>query len=443
MKFKKECLALLFIFQLITVPILAQSQFIGEWKGAFVREGSIQLTELTFFIENDSLKGYHHIPERELYDEPITEIEQRADTLFFRSRYGPFWLISNNHPDQLLGMSVRWNPKIKLHLKRHSLNALYHDTREYSVNNGENNLTGKVYIPAKEFANNKLIVLIHGSGPVLMEDRCYRTEAIALAKRGYHVAVYDKRGSGASTGNLSEASIGDLASDAVVILNEMKQQFGPDFKYGFLGISQGGWVATNAANQTNASDFLILNVGPAVSIWQQELDRVKYTMLQQEYSDAAIDSALSHVELMFQLVNDSTLWPEYIRSSKEINDLGLDEIVNTRLEIYDRHVSWWRINNYDPKEDLMNMKIPVLSLMGAKDPLVPPGTNQKLMDEFLSKSESPFYDIKVFDNVYHGLESYSDFRGTNWEWPSSYWVWPYKAEGLYDTINDFFKRIEK
>ena len=103
----------LLIYIIFSANLYAQSAFNGTWEGAFNREGSVQLTEFTIFTDGDSLAGYHDISERELYREPLRNFSFKDDTLFFRSRYGPFWVIKDSNPEQLLGMSVRWIPRNK------------------------------------------------------------------------------------------------------------------------------------------------------------------------------------------------------------------------------------------------------------------------------------------------------------------------------------------
>ncbi len=434
---------LILLYFFITLNLHAQSSFTGTWKGAFNREGSVQLTEFTISTNGDSLIGYHDIPERELYREPLRNFSFKDDTLFFRSRYGPFWVIKDSNPEQLLGMSVRWNPKIKLHLKKSSPADQYFTSENFTSQNGNITLAGKIYKPASKPAKNKLIVLVHGSGPVVMDDRYYRTEALALVKRGYYVAVYDKRGNGSSTGSMQGSTLFDFADDAVSVLHTLRQLYGEQFAYGFLGISQGGWVSTIASTKTDRHDFLILNVGPAVSLFQQEIDRVQFTLQQNGYDDEVIHQAIEHVKLMFKLIDDSSLWSRYIESSKKMEELDLGEIVNTATEKNDRHVSWWRANQYNPRKDLLKQEVPVLSLLGGSDPLVPPETNKKLMKSLLDKSHAPFYEVVVFEGAYHNLQVFGTLKGGAWNWPSGYWAWQHKAKGLYHTIDHFLDRLEQ
>lgn len=429
-------------FLLMTNSLFAQSVFEGNWEGAFIREGSIQLTDFHLEIQGDSLIGYHDIPERELYHEPLTNFSIKEDTLFFRSRYGPFWIIKDSNPEQLLGMSVQWNPKIKLHLKKSSQAEQYFTSEKFTSQNGDITLAGKIYKPVIKPIKNKLIILVHGSGPVVMDDRYYRTEALALVKRGYHVAVYDKRGNGSSTGSMQGSTLFDFADDAVSILNTLGQLYGERFAFGFLGISQGGWVSTIASTKTDRHDFLILNVGPAVSLFQQEIDRVQFTLQQNGYDVEVVHQATEHVKLMFKLVDDSSLWSRYIESSKKMEELDLGEIVNTVNEKNDRHVSWWRANQYDPQKDLLKQEVPVLSLLGGSDPLVPPATNKKLMKSLLDKSRAPFHEVVEFKDAYHNLHVFGTLKGGTWNWPSGYWVWQHKAEGVYLTIDHFLDKLE-
>lgn len=415
--------------------------FEGDWSGAFVREGAIQPTQFRFELNGDSLQGLHHIPERALFGEPVRDISLSGDTLYFRSRYGLFWALKRRQPEQIMGLSVGWNPKIKLHLKRSSTPFPEFPFERFVARNGDLELAGRLYLPAPQLMKEVVIVLVHGSGPVTMDERYYRSEALALAERGYHVAVYDKRGNGNSGGSMEGATLQDFAADARTIMQWAREQYGERMQYGFLGISQGGWIGTLAASESPEADFLILNVGPAVSVWQQELDRVRFSMRQQDYEDQQVERALDHVRLMFDLVGDSTRWEEYLVSSRKIADMGLEELVNTATEVNDRHVSWWRANKYDPAEELAALHLPVLSLLGGSDALVPPETNRGPMQRYLQRSGAPFYEIHVLEGAHHNLQVYASFRGERWDWPDGYWVWQHKAEDLYKIIDAFLEKV--
>ena len=116
--------------------------------------------------------------------------------------------------------------------------------------------------------------------------------------------LYDKRGTGKSTGNFSTANFKDLADDAASAFSYLTGR--KDLKAGktgFLGASQGGWLTPMPANKVANCGFAILVVGPAVSLFEQDINRVQYTLKDEGYSKESIDSALHYSTLFFQYIH--------------------------------------------------------------------------------------------------------------------------------------------
>jgi len=121
------------------------------------------------------------------------------------------------------------------------------------------------------------IVLVHGSGHWVIEDNtAWKAHARAFLKHGFAVLVYDKRGSGASGGNLEAADYQDLAGDVVAAVGLVRQraEVQPD-AIGLFGYSEGGWVTPLAARLLEQRHqnvaFIVMTSGPAVSPATQTL----------------------------------------------------------------------------------------------------------------------------------------------------------------------------
>src|SRR3546814_3657337 len=86
-----------------------------------------------------------------------------------------------------------------------------------------------------------------------------------LPAAGIGAFVYDKRGTGASGDKYTQV-FSLLADDAVAALAETRRMAGArGTRFGFQGLSQGGWIAPLAATRTQV-DFLIVSFGLAVSV---------------------------------------------------------------------------------------------------------------------------------------------------------------------------------
>lgn len=122
-------------------------------------------------------------------------------------------------------------------------------------------LRGKLVLPP---GNEPVPILIevHGSErDAATQFNLFQQMAPAL---GIGVFVYDKRGTGGSTGNYTQ-DFSLLAADAAAAVSEARRLAGERaLSVGLHGSSQGGWVAPLAANLAPV-DFVVVGYGLAVS----------------------------------------------------------------------------------------------------------------------------------------------------------------------------------
>jgi uncharacterized protein len=96
------------------------------------------------------------------------------------------------------------------------------------------------------------------------------------------VFVFDKRGTGRSTGHFS-AHIGMLADDLVAAVEAVRSvQDLRGVPLGLMGESQGGWVAPLAAAQTPV-DFVVVSYGLAVSMLEEDRLEMRQSLQMQGY----------------------------------------------------------------------------------------------------------------------------------------------------------------
>lgn len=122
-------------------------------------------------------------------------------------------------------------------------------------------LAGRLILP-KGAGTVPIVVLIHGAEPTSARDSYSLQRQFPAA--GIGTFVYDKRGTGASSGRYSHDYL-TLATDAVKAVAEARRLAGR--RAGVIGYqagSQGGWVAPLAARIAPV-DFVIVSFGLAVS----------------------------------------------------------------------------------------------------------------------------------------------------------------------------------
>lgn len=96
------------------------------------------------------------------------------------------------------------------------------------------------------------------------------------------VFVFDKRGTGRSTGSFS-AHIGMLSDDLVAAIRSVRARASvKDIPLGVMGESQGGWVAPLAATKAPV-DFVVVSYGLAVSMLEEDREEVAQALRTKGY----------------------------------------------------------------------------------------------------------------------------------------------------------------
>lgn len=431
---KHVALGLTVLVMLMSPSIpLAQEALNGHWEGAYGRLGSIQTVMLDLTVRDGRLQGTYDVPDLVIFGEPIRGTGRESPDITFRITYGVFSMHVSPDIGEMTGGNNRWNPPLTLHLKRREKPLQYRSPREdVRFENGAVTLAGTLVLPETR-APHPAIVIVHGSGDQGLKDGFYAHWGDYFARHGVAALVYDKRGVGESSGDFETATFDDLASDVLSAVRVLKtrRDIDPD-RIGLFGISQGGWLAPLAASRTDEVNYLILDVGPAVSVEEQELDRVEYSLRAEGFSEAEIRNALEYTKRVFTAA--------YTGSGEQKLFEGFDDVARQKWGDYvqvahsDADLEGWRLSRYDPAPVLRRTTLPLLAIFGEKDVLVPPGENVGRMREYLTAAGNRDFTIRVIPEVGHDMETFGTLKGGEWDWPEKYWVWPRKSTAFYETI---------
>jgi pimeloyl-ACP methyl ester carboxylesterase len=410
----------------------------GHYEGALTRDGSVQLISVDFY-EN---KTTYDIPEIGYKDVVTDKISWSKDTLNIKIFYGDFYCFLDKKTGDITGISKEMDPKIRIHLKQTAATEKNFSEEEIKFTNANVTLSGVLFKPPTTGKPIPYVILIQRSGYEDRNTAWYHSLGYILASKGIGVLLYDKRGCGNSTGDFSKVDFNELANDAVAAFKYLKGRKDLSYsKIGFLGASQGGWVAPLAANQVSDCGFLILIVGPAVSLFEQDIDRVEYTLRDEGYSKESIDSALHYSKLYFKYIqtNNLTDWEELEKYASAIKDKKWIDQLDVPQSQNGDDVLWWRRNMYDPTETLKKIKCPTLSIFGEKDVLVPPAENKSKMENYLQQA-GVNYKIVTINNCGHDMIAYDGLNGADWNWPIVYSQWRKQPQ---EFINSIFEWITK
>ena len=306
---------------------------------------------------------------------------------------------------------------------------------------GDAELAGRLILPPGE-GRVPVVVLVHGS-----EDSSAR-EFYSLQRQlpaaGVGVFVYDKRGTGGSTGTFTH-DYRQLASDAVSAVGETRRLAGRRAaRLGLQGSSQGGWVAPLAATLTPV-DFVVVVYGLAVSPIQEDREAVAWDMARAGFGAEETRKALEVASAVQAIIESRftngyeeletlrgkyahALWFRYLRG----NVTGL---------MLAQPESFWREKgpvllrgidpHYDPMPVLRKLDTPQLWILGSDDIDAPPQeTWRRLLG--LGRAGKPL-SLAMLRGAEHGLFLYEmNARGER--------VSTRLAPGYFPLMRDFMLR---
>jgi pimeloyl-ACP methyl ester carboxylesterase len=242
-------------------------------------------------------------------------------------------------------------------------------TEDVSVTSNATRLAGTMWIPSSV----RLAVVMHpGSGPSdRHNDELYPPIREMLLQRGVAVASFDKRGVGGSGGDWLEAGIKEQAHDAAAAVSALRSRV-PDVPLGLFGHSQGGWVVLEAAELCGA-DWVITNSGPSVTPIQQETFSTACTLRSAGDNEAEVEAGTRlALETWHQAVSGVS-YAEFERWSTG-RRAEIDRLLDIGVFIPSDAVEWSflaAIGDYDPRERLAQLTVPLLAVFGADDNVVP------------------------------------------------------------------------
>jgi hypothetical protein len=275
-------------------------------------------------------------------------------------------------------------------------------------------LAGRLVMPTGA-GRVPIVVLIHGA------EHDSAREDYALQRMfpaaGIGAFVYDKRGTGESTGLYTQDYL-TLADDAVAAMREAKRLAGARAgRVGYQGGSQGGWVAPLAA-RIEPVDFVIVGFGLAVSPLREDRESIALDMTRQGYGADVMAKAMQVADASAAIL------------SSNFQD-GYDQLDAVRRRygaepwFHDVHgdVTWYLLANppdkvrvdgpklfagvplhHDPMPVLRNLATPQLWILGADDFDAPSAETTRRLRS-LAAAGRPI-SVAVFPHAEHGIYEY-------------------------------------
>jgi len=260
-----------------------------------------------------------------------------------------------------------------------------------------------------------LVVLHYGSGRESAVLDNFVQHMLPLD--GIAVFVFDKRGTGRSTGDFT-ADFHVLARDMAAAIDAVRAR--PEasgVRLGVMGESQGGWVAPLAASLRKV-DFVVAAYSLAVSPIAEDRDEVAQTVAPygpkalaqaQTLHEAAMRVAASHFE---DGVEELERLKALYRDEPWFKGVGGDFtslLASTHAEklaevkaLFNYPISL----DYEPEPVLAALRTPMLWVLAGKDTEAPHEATRAVLERLQAKG-SPI-DIAVFPNADHALIEVAD-----------------------------------
>jgi dienelactone hydrolase len=399
---------------------------LGHWEGAVARLGSVQPIQVDFREQEGKLVATVDVPERGLVAMPAETVEYTSPMLRLKFLYGDASLRVDAETEEMTGVIPAWQPEVRLHLKRAEAPAADFREEEVRFPSGALSLAGTLVLPLAA-GPHPVLVLVQGSAWNTRTEPRYRSQAVFFARHGFAALLYDKRP------GFENATFSDLADDAAAAVRYLKTRQDVDTRHiGLAGYSQGGWIAPLAASRVAGVAYLVLHVAPAVSVEEQEIQRVRFGMASEGFSEEDVARAAAYTRKVFDTAYRGADWAALAAATEKAKGTKWAEQV--QLAAAPADLEGWRHQQYDPAEVLRHTTIPVLALYGAIDTLVPPAENAERMRGFLAEAGNKDVTIRIFPRASHNLEWFGDLRTGTWTWPEGYWVWAKKAPGYAETV---------
>ena len=270
---------------------------------------------------------------------------------------------------------------------------------EVSFTNGNVTLSGTLVLPPTK-DQHPAVVIVGGAGSTVRGNSMV---ADFFALNGVAALIYDKRGCGRSTGDLSTSGYDDLAGDALAGLELLKNRSDlRPHQIGLWGISQGGIIVPLAASRCTDVAFIISVAGPGITPEANSAYQVEHWVKAAGYSKADVSEAGS-----LYLLNS-----RYQRTGSDRNELeaarkaaqnkpwyNVCPMLNSPAVDTLSRLTW----TYDPIPTLRKVHCPVLSVYGELDQLVPAQESADIWKTALREAGNRDVVIKIFPDAVHTI----------------------------------------
>ena len=402
----------------------SEAQIVGHWEGTMVREGVPLQVSFDFTDAGAQPKGTFTSLAQKAMEFPLDALTINGNVLHFVLG-GSIVFDGKLSADVITGKFNDDGANGDFTLHRAITKPFPYEAIDISFHNGAVTIAGTLCIPRKP-GRHPAVVLLQGSGS---ETRWGTNRFIAdqFARSGIAALVYDKRGSGGSTGDWKASSYHDLANDAIAAIDLLasRPEIDPT-RIGLHGHSEGGIIAAiAAAHAPSKVAFVVAEDTVAGLVRDQDFYRVSHQITQVGFSNAEIKEALTLYKLMLDVACGTKPYHDLATASQSVREKNWYKWLAIPPE--DSYLwSWYRkIGNLDTLVYWKDVRAPVLLVYGQSDQLVPVDQSIARIEEALDKANTS-YSAVIAPKAQHNLTIQPEPQGPFFWWKA--------APGIVDLV---------
>jgi pimeloyl-ACP methyl ester carboxylesterase len=403
----------------------------GIWEGALTSDVARLDLRVVFSTGASGLKGTIDVPEQYIEAFALRNIRSDSAKLHFELAMArePDSFDADVTGDVIAGTYAGYFHQgtkrvAKLRLQRVKPKPSLFSQEEVRFVNGDVALAGTVFVPNRP-GRHPAVVFLHGSGPQTRESYL-RFFAARFAEQGFATLVYDKRGSGASTGTpwyQTGDRFDDLTADALAGIKYLSERADIErTRIGVWGLSQGAWLAAMAATRSSSVAFAMVLSGGGVTVAEQEYydDEIKLKDL--GFPAADVEQAVALLKLADDVIRGRASWDTFATARAEAEKKPWYGPLDRYPAKLPKEDDTWRAGaaglDADPVLLWRKIKIPVLAIVGANDKSSPPAETARRISDALRTAGNTRSTVKIFDRADHGLWVPPADMARDWERPA-------------------------
>jgi pimeloyl-ACP methyl ester carboxylesterase len=308
--------------------------------------------------------------------------------------------------------------------------------QEVTFRNGDAILAGTLFVPPGP-GPHPAIILLHGSGPLTRYS--FGPYPHFFTSLGLAVLIYDKRGSGGSSGPfMTESSYypNDFTNDAVAAFQFLQGRSEIDPKMiGLWGSSEGGMLTTQVAARNGPVAFVIDSSGFMMPLVEQLLYKVRAQLQAKGFSAHDVLEAEAYQKQKLQVERTG----EGYEQSEELRERAKGKkwfflFSDDPTSLGDMRWQWSHVYYFDPLPALKKVKCPVLGVFGAFDVYTDPHSAAANLRNTLISAGNHKVTTKIFPNANHALVEVTSGRGEEFDKSKG------QAPGLFRLLAEWIRQ---